>query len=129
MGCLMPAKPLKTYDANGELLEPTPAKKIRLDSPERVRYELANVYREMRSGQLDTADGSKLAYVLSMMAKMFESEAAAKVEAAAPPTPPSLDVSLLSIETQREIARARRGRSAEPEHVVIRGVLPTRPEQ
>ena len=114
-----------TFDATGR--EEKAAPPIRLASLAEIRREMGAVYRDMRRGKVETQDGTRLVYVLGELVKVAKAEA--EQETAAPPAQPSLDVSLLSIETQREIARARRGRTSEPEHVVIRGVLPTRPEQ
>ena len=109
-----------TFDSEGKPEKAAPP--IRLASLEEIRREMASVYRDMRRGTIETQDGTRLVYVLGELVKVAKAEA--EQETAAPPAPPTLDVSLLSIEAQREIARARRGRSAEPEHVVIRGVLP-----
>jgi hypothetical protein len=37
-----------------------------------VNRELQRVYRECRSGLLDTSDGSKLAHILSLIARIHE---------------------------------------------------------
>lgn len=37
-----------------------------------VNREIQRVYRECRSGILDTSDGSKLAHILSMIARIHE---------------------------------------------------------
>jgi hypothetical protein len=52
----------------GELL-PTP--RIRLKTLDGVRVEMAKVYRAMKTGQIDPADGTKLAYVLSQLGKLI----------------------------------------------------------
>lgn len=46
--------------------------KINLHDASAIRREMAAVYREMRSGQIETADGTKLAYVLTQLSKMYE---------------------------------------------------------
>jgi len=51
---------------------PTPSR-IDLKTIDDVRVEMARVYRDMRSGRLETADGTKLAYVLSQLGKLIES--------------------------------------------------------
>jgi hypothetical protein len=51
---------------------PTPPR-IDLKTIDDVRVEAARVYRDMRTGRIDTADGTKLAYVLSMIGKLIES--------------------------------------------------------
>ena len=51
-----------------------PARRYRakLSSVADVNREIQRVYRECRSGLLDTADGSKLAHILSMIARIHE---------------------------------------------------------
>ena len=53
----------------------TPARRYRakLSTVADVNREIQRVYRECRSGLLDTADGSKLAHILSMIARIHES--------------------------------------------------------
>jgi len=50
---------------------PTPSR-IDLKTIDDVRVEMARVYRDMRSGKVETADGTKLAYVLSQIGKLIE---------------------------------------------------------
>ena len=50
---------------------PTPPK-IPLQSLEDVRREAARVYREARAGRLETADASRLSFMLQGIAKMIE---------------------------------------------------------
>ncbi|WP_297504149.1 hypothetical protein [Ferrovum sp.] len=45
---------------------------IRLKTADDVRLELARVYRDMRQGRIDMADGTKLAYVLGQLNKAIE---------------------------------------------------------
>jgi len=46
-----------------------------------MRRELATVYREMRAGRLPPSDGTKLAHVLEIMRRMYEtSELETRVE-------------------------------------------------
>jgi uncharacterized Zn finger protein (UPF0148 family) len=40
---------------------------------EDVRRELARVYREAKSGRRDVSDSSKLAHILSVLARLIES--------------------------------------------------------
>lgn len=56
--------------ASGELL-PHP-KEIKLKTADDVRLEMARVYRDMRQGRIDTADGTKLTYVLTAITKAIE---------------------------------------------------------
>jgi muramidase (phage lysozyme) len=60
-----------TFDgATGELL-PTP-QDIKLKTADDVRLEMARVYRDMRQGRIETADGTKLTYVLTGLLKAIE---------------------------------------------------------
>jgi len=52
-------------------LVPTPSR-IDLKTIDDVRVEMARVYRDMRSGKIDTQDGTKLAYVLAQLGKLIE---------------------------------------------------------
>jgi hypothetical protein len=38
-----------------------------------VRVEMARVYRDMRAGRIDTADGTKLGFVLAQLGKLLQS--------------------------------------------------------
>ena len=61
----------RTIDnASGDIL-PTPTKKIDLASINDVRLEMASVYRGMKSGSIETSEGTKMAYVLSQVAKLI----------------------------------------------------------
>jgi hypothetical protein len=51
---------------------PTPPR-IDLKTIDDVRVEMARVYRDMRAARIDTADGTKLAYVLAQLGKLIES--------------------------------------------------------
>lgn len=55
----------------GELISPTPSKTDLRDA-HAIRRELASVYRDMRSGNIETSNGTKLAYVLDMLRKSYE---------------------------------------------------------
>lgn len=50
---------------------PTP-RRIDLATLEQVRSEMARVYRESRSGKLDSQEASQFTYVLSQIGKMIE---------------------------------------------------------
>jgi len=50
---------------------PTPSK-IDLRDAHAVRREMAAVYRDMRAGRIETQDGTRLAYVLDMVRKAYE---------------------------------------------------------
>lgn len=60
-----------TFDEQGNQL-PTPPPKINLHDADAIRRELSAVYRDMRQGRIDPADGTKLAYVLDMIRKAYE---------------------------------------------------------
>jgi hypothetical protein len=61
----------RTIDnASGDIL-PTHIKKIDLATVNDVRLEMASVYRSMRSGSVETSDGTKLVYVLGQIGKMI----------------------------------------------------------
>jgi hypothetical protein len=61
-----------TFDEHGKLLTPTPLK-IDLRDSHAIRRELGAVYRDMRSGRIETQEGTRLAYVLDMIRKAYES--------------------------------------------------------
>ena len=56
---------------SGELV-PIPPPKIDLRDAHAIRRELAAVYRDMRSGTIETQEGTRLAYVLDMIRKAYE---------------------------------------------------------
>lgn len=62
--------PVTVDNASGKVLA-TP-KKIDLKTIDSVRVEMAKVYRDMRSGKIETSDGSRLVYVLAQLGKLVE---------------------------------------------------------
>jgi len=65
-------KELVTIDnISGDVL-PTRNKKIDLATIDDVRLEMASIYRGMKSGSIETSDGTKLVYVLGAIGKMIE---------------------------------------------------------
>ncbi|SEO38431.1 hypothetical protein SAMN05216404_11957 [Nitrosospira multiformis] len=64
---------LEALEEQGKLLNPTPPK-IDLHDAHALRRELASVYRDMRAGRIETQDGTRLAYVLDLIRKAFETE-------------------------------------------------------
>lgn len=56
----------------GKVLSPTPPPKIDLRDAHAIRRELGSVYRDMRAGRLASQDGTRLAYVLDMIRKAYE---------------------------------------------------------
>ena len=65
-------KELVTIDnISGDVL-PTRNKKIDLATIDDVRLEMASIYRGMKSGSIETSDGTKLVYVLGAIGKIIE---------------------------------------------------------
>lgn len=62
-----------TVDATTGKTDPTPPK-IKLNSIEDVRREMATIYREARTGKMDIADAGRFAYVLTSIGKLIEAE-------------------------------------------------------
>ena len=63
----------KAETLDGELMPaPTRTPKIDLRNASAIRREMAAVYRDMRSGKIETADGTKLSYVLNMLGQAYE---------------------------------------------------------
>lgn len=67
------AKEIQPATIDGASLHvlPTP-QTIHLKSADDVRLEMAKVYRDMRQGRIEMADGTKLAYVLGQLNKAIE---------------------------------------------------------
>ena len=59
-------------DGTANLPVPTPPPKIDLRDAHAIRRELAAVYRDMRSGAIEAQDGTRMAYVLDLIRKAFE---------------------------------------------------------
>ena len=55
-----------------EEVEAQSSRFIRLTTIDDVRVEMARVYREMRTNKIAASDGSKLVYVLSLIARTAE---------------------------------------------------------
>ena len=64
-------KPPKVLEPSGELVDPTPGR-IHLRNAHDMRRELASVYRDARAGRIETQDATRLAYILDMCRKAFE---------------------------------------------------------
>ncbi len=60
-----------TIDGGSLRLLPTPPT-IHLKTADDVRLEIAKVYREMRQGKIDMADGTKLVFVLGQLNRAIE---------------------------------------------------------
>jgi len=62
-----------TIDGRTLRLLPTPGRrKAQLNTLEGVRREMSRIYREAESGKRDTAEASKLTYMLGQSGKMLE---------------------------------------------------------
>ena len=63
----------QTIDGATLTLVPTPGRrKAQLNTLEGVRRELARIYREAESGKRDTADASRLTFMLGQIGKLLE---------------------------------------------------------
>ncbi len=60
-----------TFDQEGKALAPRHPK-IDLRDTHAIRREMASVYRDMRTGRIETQDGTRLVYVLDMLRKAYE---------------------------------------------------------
>ena len=56
----------------GQLLRAVPTPQLKLATIEDCRREMARVYRDARTGMTDTANASRLVYMLTSIAKMIE---------------------------------------------------------
>lgn len=56
----------------GQLLKAVPTPQLKLATIEDCRREMARVYRDARYARTDTADASRLVYMLATIAKMIE---------------------------------------------------------
>jgi hypothetical protein len=66
-------QPPVTIDGKTGRADPSPPK-IKLNSIEDVRREMATIYREARAGRMDTSEVGRLAYVLTGIGKLIEVE-------------------------------------------------------
>ena len=57
----------------GQVLKAMPTPQLKLATIEDCRREMARVYRDTRSAKTETADASRLVYMLTSIAKMIES--------------------------------------------------------
>lgn len=46
-------------------------RRVRLGTPNEIAREMARVYREMRSGALDSSEGTKLVFVLTQIGRLL----------------------------------------------------------
>jgi len=56
----------------GQVLRAIPTPQLKLATIEDCRREMARVYRDARTAATDTADASRLVYMLTSIAKMIE---------------------------------------------------------
>lgn len=56
----------------GQVLRAIPTPQLKLATIEDCRREMARVYRDARTATTDTADASRLVYMLTSIAKMIE---------------------------------------------------------
>ena len=59
-------------DEKGKIIKPPRVRSIPLRSAIDVRKELARLYNDMRAGRTETADGTKMAYVLNILRTAIE---------------------------------------------------------
>lgn len=57
---------------SGTVLTLTPAPKIDLRDAHAIRRELGAVYRDVRAGRIATQDGTRLAYILDLIRKAYD---------------------------------------------------------
>lgn len=64
------------------VLNPPPRKVIKLTKAAHVRQEMARIYLECRSGQMDVADGTKYIFMLTAIGKQIsENDLEQRIEA------------------------------------------------
>ncbi|MEQ1753391.1 MAG: hypothetical protein ABL973_04595 [Micropepsaceae bacterium] len=72
---------MKTEMEQSVKRKPTPLRKIDLRDANAMRRELATLYREARSGHIPPTEATKLAHILEIMRRMYEtSELEARLE-------------------------------------------------
>jgi hypothetical protein len=64
---------LETSGGQAFELTPIPLPKIDLRDAHAIRRELGAVYRDVRAGRVQTQHGTRLAYVLDMIGKAYQS--------------------------------------------------------
>lgn len=62
----------KRQEGGGNALPPPPLSKIDLRDGHAIRRELATLYREAFAGRIATRDATRLAYILDMLRKAYE---------------------------------------------------------
>jgi hypothetical protein len=61
----------EVIEGNQLVLSPSPRSRLRLNSVRECRRELAKVYAEARNGEIETANATRLAYLLISLANMI----------------------------------------------------------
>ena len=69
----MQPKNLEIIKVNNEIEEIPPPRKA-LTKIEHVRAEMASVYRQCRSGTIDSQEAGRLTYILVSLAKLIEQD-------------------------------------------------------
>jgi len=65
-------KSAETQAGSVMVMPHTPQKKIDLRNAHAIRREMACVYRDMRTGKIETQEGTRLAYTLNLIRQAFE---------------------------------------------------------
>lgn len=69
----MKTRPPKSAPTTANTEDKSPSiPRLDLTTMEHVRAELARLYRQAKNGNLDISSASKLAYILSLLAKIIE---------------------------------------------------------
>src|SRR5574340_1156591 len=64
---------MKSNESRGlRVISGSPTPRLDLSSIDAVRREMARLYREAKAGNIATADASRLAFILSQVAKLIE---------------------------------------------------------
>jgi hypothetical protein len=105
------AVPLPVLASNGAAsVEPPPIKhkRIRLDSIDRIRFELAKIYSQARDGERDTQDFSRLANGLSILGAADRGRRSGAAPSIRWPSSDNMFPSLEASDTSRSPSRASR---------------------
>ena len=63
----------KTHETRtGQVLTMKPIPRLELSTIDAVRREMARLYKEAKSGNIPTADASRLAFILGQVGKLIE---------------------------------------------------------
>lgn len=65
-------KSVEVQAGGGNVLTLPPRPKVDLHDGHAIRRELAALYRDARAGRVDTRDATRLAYILDMLRKAYE---------------------------------------------------------